>query len=154
MMLRFSENTPFRLSGARARRLLAGLCLSVVPVLCAHAQTDAQAGGRTFQMFCAGCHGQDGLAVYEHAPSFSMGEHLQKDDRELLQSVIKGTGNMPPWGDMLPVQDLRNAIAYIRLMHERKLKGEPPPQVEKGGRQYIFKPVGEQDMDWRAGEGK
>ena len=64
----------------------------MVPVFSVHAQTDAQAGGRTFQMFCAGCHGQDGLAVYEHAPSFSMGEHLQKDDRELLQSVIKGTG--------------------------------------------------------------
>jgi mono/diheme cytochrome c family protein len=135
-------------SSAWYRALMAGFCL--LYGFSAGAQNDPQAGGRTFQMFCAGCHGPDGFATYEHAPSFSMGEHLQKDDRELLQSVLNGTGNMPPWRDMLSVQDLRNAIAYIRMMHERKLKGQPPLQVEKGGRQYLFKPVGEQDMDWKA----
>ena len=150
-MLKSRENTPYR-QGIRYRWLVA--CLCALAGFSANAQTDAEAGGRIFQMFCAGCHGQDGFARYEHAPSFAMGEHLQKDDRELLQSVLKGTGNMPPWGDMLPVQDLRNAIAYIRLMHERRSKGEPPAQVEKADRQYLFKPFTEQDMDWRADEQK
>lgn len=129
-------------------------CLCVLFSFSVNAQTDAAAGARIFLMFCAGCHGQDGFAAYEHAPSFSMGEHLQKDDRELLQSVLKGTGNMPSWENKLPVQDLRNAIAYIRLMHERNVKGEQPMQNEKADRQYLFKPFGEQGMDWRAGEGK
>jgi len=147
-MSRYSKNiTPG--SGARYRGPVVGLCLLFS--LSAGAQNDPQAGGRIFQMFCAGCHGPHGFATYEHAPSFSMGEHLQKDDRELLQSVLKGTGNMPPWEGKLSIQDLRNAIAYIRLMHESKLKGEAPMQVEQGGRQYLFKPVGEQNMDWKAG---
>ena len=151
MMLISRENKPYR-RRIRYRWLVA--CLCALTGFSASAETDAEAGGRIFQMFCAGCHGPDGLATYEHAPSFSMGENLQKDDRELLQSVIKGTGNMPPWGDKLAVQDLRNAIAYIRLMHESKLKGEPPVQVEKSDRQYLFKPVGEQDMDWKASGGQ
>ena len=152
-MLKQSKTITFR-SGARHYGLAACLCLCALSSFSASAQNDPQAGGRIFQMFCAGCHGPDGFATYEHAPSFSMGEHLQKDDRELLQSVLNGTGNMPPWRDKLSVQDLRNAIAYIRVMHDSKLKGETPAQVENGGRQYLFKPVGEQDMDWNAGEQK
>ena len=105
-------------------------------------------------MFCSGCHGKDGFAAYEHAPSFSMGDRLQKDDRELLQSVMNGLNEMPPWRDMLPVQDLRNTIAYIRLMHERQQKGQAPLQVEPPDKIYMFKPVGEDNMDWDAKEGK
>lgn len=105
-------------------------------------------GATIFMKYCAGCHGFDGRAVYEHAPSFSMGDRLEKDDRELLQSVLNGMNNMPPWRDKLPVKDLRNAIAYLRLMHERHEKGESPRQDKLPETYYLFKPVGEQDMDW------
>ena len=83
-----------------------------------------------------------------------MGERLQKDDRELLQSVLNGKNSMPPWRDMLSVEDLRNAIAYLRLMHQRHLKGEPPLQVEAPDKYYMFKPVGEQNMDWKVKQDK
>lgn len=116
----------------------------------AQADTNARAGAKTFLTYCAGCHGQDGFAAYEHAPSFSMGERLKQDDRELLQSVLNGKNNMPPWRDMLSVEDLRNAIAYLRLMHQRHLKGEAPLQTEVPDKYYMFKPVGEQNMDWKA----
>ncbi len=109
-------------------------------------------GAATFLRYCAGCHGFDGFAAYEHAPSFSMGERLQKDDRELLQSVLNGKKNMPPWKDKLPVQDLRNAITYLRLMNERYQKGEPPRQDEIPDLYYLFKPVGEESLKWKTGE--
>jgi mono/diheme cytochrome c family protein len=111
-------------------------------------------GERTFLKYCAGCHGFEGKARYQHAPSFSLGERLQKDDRELLQSVLNGKNNMPPWRDKLPVQDLRNAIAYLRLMHQRYEKGEAPLQHELPGSYYLFKPVGEQNMQWVTEDGK
>ena len=130
--------------------LSSALCLIMLIGFNAQADTNAQAGAKTFLTYCAGCHGQDGFAAYEHAPSFSMGERLKKDDRELLQSVLNGKNNMPPWRDMLSVEDLRNAIAYLRLMHERHLKGEAPLQTETPDRYYMFKPVGEQNMDWKA----
>ena len=129
-----------------------GLCLCALAGLAVQAAPSQHPGARTFMMFCAGCHGMDGFADYEHAPSFSMGERLEKDDRELLQSVLNGTGSMPPWRNMLPVEDLRNAIAYIRLMHERQQRGEAPLQDQKPDRYYMFKPVGEDNMDWKAKE--
>ena len=86
------------------------LCLIMLTSFNARATTDAQAGAKTFLTYCSGCHGQDGFAAYEHAPSFSMGERLQKDDRVLLQSVLNGKGKIPPWRDKLLVRDSRNAI--------------------------------------------
>jgi len=120
---------------------------SLTIVLDVHA-ADTEKGAKTFLKYCAGCHGFDGEANYEYAPSFSLGDRLQKDDRELLQSVLNGKNNMPPWQDKLPVQDLHNAIAYLRLMYERHERGEPPRQVELPDVYYIFKPVGEMDMEW------
>ena len=130
--------------------LLPGICLFMLASFNVQAATEQAAGANTFLTFCSGCHGKDGFAAYEHAPSFSMGDRLQKDDRELLQSVLNGKNEMPPWRDMLSVEDLRNAIAYLRLMHQRHLKGEPPLQVEAPDKYYMFKPVGEQNMDWKA----
>ena len=141
-----------REAGRKIKSLLLACGLAALAGSNVHAEGDAEAGSRTFLMFCSGCHGTDGFAEYEYAPSFSMGERLQKDDRELLQSVIKGINNMPPWGDKLPVQDLRNAIAYIRQMHERNLRGEAPLQADTPVNVYRFKPVGEQNMDWKAKE--
>lgn len=127
---------------------------SVCPAYAEAPGDNVKQGEATFLKFCAGCHGFDGKANYEHSPSFSIGERLQKDDRELLQSVLNGKNNMPPWRDKLPVQDLRNAIVYLRLMHERYVKGEPPLQTKVPDVYYLFKPVGEQNMDWATGEDK
>jgi len=109
---------------------------------------DASKGTQVFLKYCAGCHGFEGEANYQHAPSFSLGDRMQKDDRELLQSVLNGKNNMPPWRDKLPVQDLRNAIAYLRLMYKRHESGEPPRQDDLPDVYYLFKPVGEGNMDW------
>ena len=88
--------------GLKNAGVVAGLCLALLAGPGAQAAPAQHPGARTFLTFCAGCHGMDGFAAYEHAPSFSMGERLQKDDRELLQSVLKGTGNMPPWRGTRP----------------------------------------------------
>ena len=149
MMYTYNSKNLFA-TGIRNRWLASGFCLFVLACYSVQAATDQPAGANTFLTYCAGCHGKDGFAAYEAAPSFSMGDRLQKDDRELLQSVLNGKNNMPPWKDMLPVQDLRNAIAYIRLMHERHVKGEPPRQDSSPKSYYMFKPVGEQNMDWKA----
>ena len=142
-----------RYKGSGKMLFATGLYLAMLASINVYAVTDQTAGARTFLTFCSGCHGTDGFASYEHAPSFSMGDRLQKDDRELLQSVLNGVNEMPPWRDLLPVQDLRNAISYLRLMHQRQQKGESPRQVELPDKYYIFKPVGEDNMDWNAKEG-
>lgn len=140
--------------GFKAKYLAHTFILTALFVQSLPAMSENEGGANTFMKYCAGCHGFEGRATYEHAPSFSMGERLEKDDRELLQSVLNGKNSMPPWKNKLPVQDLRNAVTYLRLMHERHEKGEPPRQDELPDTYYLFKPTGEQDMDWMREEVK
>ena len=89
-------------------------------------------GAAVFLKYCAGCHGFDGFAAYSAAPSFSMGDRLQKSDSDLLQSVMRGKGAMPSWEDKLPVPMLASAIQYLRLMNKRIKSGQNPPGQTSG----------------------
>jgi len=103
----------------------------------------ALTGSDIFLKYCAGCHGFDGFAKYEHAPSFSMGERLHKNDQELLRSVIDGRHAMPYWEYKLTRDMLRSAIAYIRIMDQRYRSGLPSREEPIPETHYRFNPVGE-----------
>ncbi len=118
-------------------------CYISFNVCSAEALTEQHRGANIFLTFCAGCHGFDGRASYEHAPSFSLGDRLIKNDRELLESVLNGLNGMPAWENKLPVQSLKDAIAYLRLMHKRQQQGLPPRQQAIPDTFYKFKPTGE-----------
>lgn len=104
-------------------------------------------GGRVFLTYCAGCHGFDGFAFYPPAPSFSMGERLDKDDFTLLQSVLNGKGSMPPWQNKLPVPMLQDAITYLRSMAARRQMGLPPRSQPLPEFYFRFRPIGETEPD-------
>jgi len=108
----------------------------------------AISGSEIFLKYCAGCHGFDGLALYEHAPSFSMGERLHKSDQELLQSVVDGKHGMPHWDHKLSIDKIRSAIAYLRVMESRYSSGLPAREEPIPETNYKFKPVGEDDDYW------
>ena len=108
----------------------------------------ALAGSDIFLKYCAGCHGFDGFAEYEHAPSFSMGDRLQKSDGELLHSVLAGKHAMPYWENKLSNDMFRSAIAYLRVMHERYKSGLPPREEPIPETHYRFNPVGEDEDFW------
>lgn len=111
-------------------------------------------GAHVFLVYCAGCHGVDGLAAYPAAPSFSMGERLGRDDATLLQSVLAGKGAMPSWENKLSVPELRGAIGYLREMADRVRRGQAARQRALPGNMYRFRPVGEPDAYWWRGAGK
>jgi len=121
------------------------LILACMPVSIVNAQQSQPDGADIFLTYCAGCHGFDGLAAYEPAPSFSMGERLEKDDRELLQSVLKGRNAMPPWENKLSLADIKRAIAYLRHMYQRRLTGKVPRSRPLPPNWYRFKPLGEDE---------
>ena len=105
-------------------------------------------GSEVFLKYCAGCHGFDGFAEYEHAPSFSMGERLHKSDPELLRSVVDGRHAMPYWENKLTDEMALAAIAYLRVMEQRHRSGLPPREEPLPDMHYKFKPVGEDDDYW------
>lgn len=137
----------------RPRLVLCGLCLlccsahSAV-VSAANYAAGGPSGADVFLRYCAGCHGFDGFAEYPHAPSFSMGERLQKSDEELLRSVLSGKHAMPYWQDKLPVELYLRAIGYLRTMQQRYNTGLPPRQQPVPDMHYRFNPVGEDEDYW------
>jgi len=73
-------------------------------------------GRKIFKRFCGGCHGFDGMAVYPGAPSFLMGERLQRSNNELKISVLKGKNMMPGWENILPEPHIDDALFYLRAI--------------------------------------
>lgn len=80
-------------------------------------ETAAHANGRhVYLTFCSGCHGFSGMHFFRYAPSFAMGQRLTRSDAELMTSIRLGKGLMPSWEDKLPLSDLEDALAYLRLL--------------------------------------
>jgi len=73
-------------------------------------------GRDAFRIFCAGCHGINGIAAYGLAPSFALGERMEKETTELLSTVLSGHGSMPAWNDKLPPELLERALEYARSL--------------------------------------
>lgn len=74
------------------------------------------AGRKTFKMFCAGCHGFDGMAMYPGAPSFLMGERLHRSNDDLKRTVLKGKNMMPSWEDVLSESRVDDVLFYLRAI--------------------------------------
>ena len=56
------------------------------------------------------------MHFFKYAPSFAMGQRLTSSDAELMTSIRLGKGLMPSWEDKLPLSDLEDALAYLRLL--------------------------------------
>jgi len=76
--------------------------------------TPFELGEKVYQTFCHGCHGINGIASYNAAPSFAKGERLNKDDSQLLASIKDGNGLMPAWGNTLSESLSENVLLYLR----------------------------------------
>lgn len=73
-------------------------------------------GELTYATFCAGCHGLNGIAAYAGAPSFGLGDRMEKKDADLLHTIIHGHGVMPNWGSKISEQSLANALRFVRTL--------------------------------------
>ncbi len=85
-------------------------------------------GESTYATFCAGCHGLNGIAAYVGAPSFALSERLEKNDADLLRTIIRGHGVMPTWEDKISREGLIEALRFVRTL---------PQQYENGIAQVL-----------------
>jgi mono/diheme cytochrome c family protein len=106
----------------------------------------ARLGERTFVSFCAGCHGKDGNAAYPPAPSFALDERLEFPDSRLMESILNGKGDMPPWRGKLPEAALAKALSYMRTLSLRAKYDLRAP--EPGPYRFQFRPVGSGEANW------
>ena len=54
--------------------------------------------------------------MYGLAPSFALGERMEKETDELLRTVMSGHGDMPRWDDKLPPEWLEAALEHARSL--------------------------------------
>lgn len=82
-------------------------------------------GREIFHERCAACHGIDGNAILPDAPSFAKGERLEKTDKELLESIRHGKGDiMPPWEGVISDKEQRDILGYVKVVVGDKVFGE------------------------------
>ena len=87
-----------------------------------HAQNS---GEELYKTNCSTCHGLTGEADTPagqalKAHSLKSQDVLGKSDAQLLAIAKKGKGQMPPWGDVLTDDQLKNVIAYIHTLQKSK----------------------------------
>lgn len=115
-----------RLRGRRHTLVAIGLLpiAAMVPTQTLATQAAALENGKeTFEEYCAACHGFDGIKQVPKAPSFAVGERLEKPDYELIKMIKEGKGNeMPPWEEDLSEPEIMNVLSYIRTLNVKRDK--------------------------------
>lgn len=103
-----------------ANRLLAGTPLPghsiLAPKPTALTAPDPAAGRIVFQTNCVVCHQPDGRGSKQvGTPDFTQANGpLSKPDAALVNQITMGGKVMPPFGHVLPPQDILNVLAFVR----------------------------------------
>ena len=106
----------FRAARTSDATLPFGSLLQLVTWACDSTDQQQSEGSQVYGMFCSGCHGWRGIAAYGEAPSFALGERMEKSDVELLRTIQEGHGHMPSWRSKLPRPLLGIALAHARTL--------------------------------------
>lgn len=88
-------------------------------------------GENLYKVSCAQCHGLTGEADTPAGRSFkahslNTPDALKMTDAEMLDLTKKGKGNMPAWEEMLTDEQLKDVIAYVRILQSSKKPADAP----------------------------
>ena len=75
------------------------------------AQNLVEDGAYTYFQNCAICHG---LELQSSGATFDLRELRANEKPRFLNSVLNGKDEMPPWKDMLDMEEINSIWAYIR----------------------------------------
>lgn len=86
----------------------------------------AETAKTLFTNRCQGCHGPDGKgnqtmakALQTNIPDLTSKGTAKKSDSELLETVSKGKGKMPPTGG-LSEKELKELVSHVRSLSKGK----------------------------------
>lgn len=95
-------------------------------------------GQERYNIYCTPCHGRtgegNGIVLqgdygYPPAASYHVERLRQAPDGYLYNVIANGTGNMPSYGDQVPVRDRWAIVAYIRaLQRSQNARPEDVPE--------------------------
>ena len=88
------------------------MALSISPALAG----DPVKGREIYIEYCSGCHGLEGVPQVGEIPNFSLGQGLNKSDRDLLIYMKKGSDIMPAYEGVLTDREILDVIAHLRTL--------------------------------------
>src|SRR5229473_6015053 len=104
--------------------LFAGLTLFVVSIVEANPGPDSAASSATFRTKCAMCHGQDGggseVGKSMNVPDLRSSVVQKLPDAQLAQIISDGKGGMPSFKNSLSEEQIRDLVAHIRSLRQKK----------------------------------
>ncbi len=99
--------------------LIAGFAIAALALLVAAApQTD---GAALYKSRCAMCHSADGSGKTPMGEKMGVkdlkADAVQKQtDAQLTQTIAKGKGKMPAYGEKMKPEEIKQLVAYIRSL--------------------------------------
>lgn len=88
----------------------------------AHAETK-----RLFDSVCGKCHGSDGRGGVPAAEGLAPPRNFvdadfqaSRTDAQLREAIVKGKGQMPPYGKLFDEPQLAGLVAHIRSFNPKK----------------------------------
>ena len=106
-------------------------------------------GEETYAMFCAGCHGLNGIAAYVESPSFALGDRMDAIDLVLRRSIVEGVGVMPGWGNTFSKDELSNLVDFIRSLPEQYRQGVSLTLRDRPARYFLFSVMDNNDQAFK-----
>jgi len=87
------------------------------------AGTTLSEGGDVFKAKCAACHAADGSGNTPAGKKLNIrdlrsAEVQSQSDNALLSIIAKGKGKMPPYGNSLGEDKIRQLVAFIRTLRK------------------------------------
>jgi mono/diheme cytochrome c family protein len=70
---------------------------------------------------CAHCHSIRGVGGAKGPDLSSVGRRLKKES--MRKQIVDGSKRMPPFGDDLQTQEIKDLIAYLHSCRDRKSQG-------------------------------
>ncbi len=73
-------------------------------------------GKKSYQQYCANCHGDRGKGLSHRMPDFTRSQGLLTTDRKLVDHVETGKGLCPSYQTIIPRNNIFSIIRYIRTL--------------------------------------
>ncbi len=88
-------------------------------------------GQNAFHKICSNCHGSDAMGKHTQAPRLIDEEYLAPSftDDDIRETILNGTGKMPPQKKNVSTEDITEIIKYLR--YSQKTAGLEPEEEEE-----------------------
>ena len=111
---------------------LAGLAMACSPQPTLEVPKEFKEGQKIFHSVCSNCHGPDAMGGNTKAPRLIDTDFIESEfsDEDFRETIINGTGKMPPQKNKIDDGEIAEVIKYLRYS-QKAADLTPEDQIEE-----------------------